>query len=439
MLRYYCELAARSLWRTPVLSSLMVLAIAVGVGASMTSLAVLRLLSGDPLPGRSQHLYYVQLDPRPLGKNQGNGEPPMSMTYTDAMNLLRAHRADRQAVMYDSVAPIVPPDPDLASFYAHTWVTTADFFPMFSVAFRYGGPWRTADDQSRARVAVISTKLNNKLFHGENSVGQILQIGDHRLRVIGVIGNWRPAPLFYVAPAMAAGQSNNNYGSVEDVFLPLLTARELQLLPNGIDCESANPDLSHLETTECGWLLLWVELDSAAKAADYRKLLVNYSQEQKSVGRFQRPPNVRLRDVNRLLSDLHVVPNDVRLQTWIAFGFLLVCIVNTVGLLLAKFLRRAYDVGVRRAFGATRGAIFVQYLLEALAVGIVGGGFGLALTAAGLWWMRHRPRDYASLIHLDPGTVGLTILVAIAASLLAGLLPAWRACRIPPALQLKEN
>ena len=50
---YHLRQGLRSLRRTPVLTALMVLSIAMGIGASMTTLTVKHLLSGDPLPGRS--------------------------------------------------------------------------------------------------------------------------------------------------------------------------------------------------------------------------------------------------------------------------------------------------------------------------------------------------------------------------------------------------
>ena len=68
-----------------------------------------------------------------------------------------------------------------------------------------------------------------------------------------------------------------------------------------------------------------------------------------------------------------VVPEDVRLQVWLAFGFLGVCLLNTVGLLLAKCLRRSPEIGVRRALGASRRRIFVQFLVEAGVIGLAGG------------------------------------------------------------------
>jgi putative ABC transport system permease protein len=142
-------------------------------------------------------------------------------------------------------------------------------------------------------------------------------------------------------------------------------------------------------------------------------------------------------DLMQWLDFNRVVPSDVRLQTWLAFAFLAICLFNTIGLLLAKFLRRAGEIGVRRALGASRTAVFAQCLVEAGMIGLLGGLGGLLLTMLGLWLIRRQPVEYADLIHLDPSMFGLTFALAIAASLLAGVLPALRASRVAPALQLK--
>ncbi len=134
-----------------------------------------------------------------------------------------------------------------------------------------------------------------------------------------------------------------------------------------------------------------------------------------------------------------MVPSDVRLQAWLAFAFLAVCLLNTVGLLLAKFLRRSVEIGVRRALGASRGAIFTQFLVEAGSVGLIGGVLGLGLAWLGLYAVRQQPVDYAPLARLDPAMLATTFILAIVSSLLAGLLPAWRAARVVPALQLKSQ
>ena len=434
MLAYYFDLALRSLRRNPVLTGLMVLAIALGIGASMTTLTVLHVLSGDPLPRRSAHIYYPQIDPRDMNGYQPGGEPADQVTWIDGMNLLHAHRADRQALMTGGSVPIQPTQANLDPFYADARYTTTDFFPMFGVPFEYGTAWTTSDDENRARVAVISRTLNDKLFGDKDSLGKTINVNDADLRIVGVLDAWRPDPHFY-------DLYQGTYGENEDVFVPLSTSRDLRLAHNGsTDCWGKGaPSQDKLEQAPCTWLQFWVQLDTPAQAAAYKQFLVHYSQEQKTLGRFQRPPNVRLRDVMQWLGFKKVVPGDVRLQAWLAFGFLLVCLVNTVGLMLAKFLRRSGEIGVRRALGAARRAVFEQLLVEAGLVGLAGGIGGLLLAQLGLWLVRRQPADYAKLAHLDPLMLLITFALAIGASLLAGLLPAWRACHVAPALQLKGN
>ena len=133
----------------------------------------------------------------------------------------------------------------------------------------------------------------------------------------------------------------------------------------------------------------------------------------------------------------HIVPADVRLQSWLALAFLAICLFNTVGLLLAKFLRRGGEIGVRRALGASRRAIFAQCLTEAGLIGLIGGTLGWLLTLVGLWTVRRQPAEYADMVHLDLAMFVLTFVMALVASLIAGLFPASRAARIAPAMQLK--
>jgi putative ABC transport system permease protein len=108
-----------------------------------------------------------------------------------------------------------------------------------------------------------------------------------------------------------------------------------------------------------------------------------------------------------------------------------------VGLLLAKCLRRAREIGVRRALGASRGAIFAQFMVEAGMIGLAGGVLGLVFAELGLWAIRHQPAQYASLARLDLSMFIFTFVVALVASLVAGILPALRACVVEPAPQLK--
>ena len=80
MLGYYLDLALRSLRRNKALTALMVVAIALGIGASMTTLTVFYVLSGDPVPGKSDRLFFVQMDPQDMNGYTPGVEPPEQVT-----------------------------------------------------------------------------------------------------------------------------------------------------------------------------------------------------------------------------------------------------------------------------------------------------------------------------------------------------------------------
>ncbi|MFP5307416.1 MAG: ABC transporter permease [Gammaproteobacteria bacterium] len=307
MLRYYAWLAARSLKRSPALTVLMVLAIGLGIGASITTLTVLRVLSGDPLPDKSERIFLPMIEPRDMDDFRAGEPPPEHMTYPDAMNLLKARRAKYQAASSGGAVVVQPDDAAIEPFMADVRFTTADFFPMFETPFARGSGWTAAEDESRARVIVISKSLNDKVFGGaDDTVGRTLRLRGNDFRVIGVLDHWRPTPHFY---DLIVG----NYSETDEIFVPIDTGLELQFGRRGtMNCwdDSAEPERS----PNCSWMQLWIELESPDQRAAYEAFLVNYSDEQRALGRFPRPTHVRVLDLPQWLEYKRVVPSDVRLQ-----------------------------------------------------------------------------------------------------------------------------
>jgi len=134
-----------------------------------------------------------------------------------------------------------------------------------------------------------------------------------------------------------------------------------------------------------------------------------------------------------------VVGNDSKLSAWLAFAFLLLCLVNAIGLLLAKFSVRASEVGIRRALGASRREIFRQFLIETAVVGLAGGVLGLLLAFGALALIAMQSKQMAVVAHMDWVMLTFTFVLSVLAAILAGLLPTWRACQVTPALQLKSQ
>jgi len=432
MFRYYLDLAVRSLRRSPGLTALMVLTIGIGVGACMTTLTVFHVLSGDPLPGKSARVLNVQLDAEPLRGFKPGEEPTLQLSRFDAEQLLRESHATRQVMMVGGNVPIEPEGQ--AAFYSTARYTSADFFAMFEAPFQFGTGWVAADDAAQARVVVLSSENNERLFGGVDSRGKTVVLGGKDFRVLGVLKPWRPVPHFY-------DLTMGGFGKTEGVYLPFSTAMDLTFGTSGHNtCWGDARDGARKSVgAPCAWIQYWAEVEHESKAADYLQYLKNYSDQQRAAGRFERPTNVRAHTVMGWLKNQEVVPKDIGLQLWLAFGFLIVCLVNTVGLLLAKCLRRSGEIGVRRALGAPRNAIFAQFLVEAGSLGLAGGLLGLALTSLGLWAVRHGSSNYADLVQLDAPMLATTLALALLASLCAGLLPAWRACQVSPAMQLKTQ
>lgn len=436
MFAYYLRLAAVSLRGSPLVSALMVCAVAIGIGACMTFVNVATILGQDPIPSKSDILFAVQLDN--WDANQpfpAEGGAPTQLTYLDATALMRDRRAHRQVAMAQSGFVVLPEGEHGRPFEVRGRATYGDFFAMFEVPFLFGGGWDRAADESAERVAVLSRQTNDRLFGGEDSVGRHFTLQATTFRVVGVMDDWQPLPRFYdpvggvvTAPA--------------DVFLPFETALAERLPTHGnINCFKPFGDGHEaFLASECVWIQFWAELPSAKTRDEYLAYLNSYVAEQKRLGRFERPLNNRLRDVNQWIEERLGGIRVIGLLLAVGVMVLCVCLLNTVGLLLAKFLGKAPEVALRRALGARKRALVAQHLVETGCIGLLGGALGIGLT-----WLGLRGIDalfggqIGELLTLRPNMVAIAALLAVASALAAGFYPTWRASSIAPAALLKTQ
>ncbi len=317
-------------------------------------------------------------------------------------------------------------------------MTSADFFPMFEAPFRYGSGWDRAADAKPEAVAVIGSDLNERLFGGRDSVGSTLRINDRDLKIVGVLAAWRPKIRHY-------DMIGNPYEEPEQVFLPITLFPALNVEPSGTRSSwrvETGEFVANLDSSEMTWIQMWVELDSAADEGAYASFLDAYAREQKKLGRFSQALNNRLSTVVELMEERDVVPQQAKALAVISALFLVIAALNLIGLFLGKFLARSSVVGVRRALGASRGAIFAQHLVECEMVALLGGllGIGLSFGVLALVNRIYQPAGVEeAFFTLDPPMVLAALGFALLAGAIAGVYPSWRICAIAPARHLKNQ
>lgn len=440
MFGYYLRLALASFRRNPGLTALMVFAIGLGIAVCMITLTSYRAAANNPAGERGEVLFSPSLDswdPENAYEQDDKTLAPNMLTYRDAKALYASTIPDRKLITYKTGDIYTRADKGMDPHYIATRMTQRDFFEMFSVPFLYGGPWDAKADEGPEPVIVLSKEENKKAFGGENSVGKTLQWKDREFRVVGVLDDWEPMPKYFDV-------SNGPFQDMEGAYVPFAWGPILELGSHGnTNCwktETINSFQDFLNS-ECIWFAAWVELRTADKQRAFKDFMDNYVLDQKKHGRFPRPLNNYLYDVSGWLKRNKVVEDDNKAMLVLAFAFLAVCLVNTVGLLLAKFLNAAPVAGVRRALGASRRDIFWQHLTESGVVALAGGIVGGLLGVLGIWalraWYGRFVDEATRVLPFDERNFVIVVAIAVGAGLIAGLYPAWRIGRAAPASYLK--
>lgn len=449
MFQYNFKLALKGLHNRIGLTVLMIETIGIGIGLLMTMMTIGHQTTKIPLPGLSDKLYMVQMDSREIGAREITERRRMvNLTYKDALNLYEANTVASAQTFNFKVFPILAADEreNTRPMQAMIDATTASFFSIFDAPFLYGKAWDKSENN--APVIVISKKTNDALFGGRNSVGQQLTVGTSKATVIGVLADWD------IGKRVFDGSYSTN--RFDDGFLPYQFALDINAQRSSrMRCHTndiaefmayTTTDLTGLLNSECTWINFWAKIDNPADAQQYHQFTEQYVTEQKGYGRFPRAITNYVTNIDQQRAQYSARGWVQELNT-LSYLFFFVCLVNAVGMLLTKFLSTAKEVCLRRALGAKKKIIMLQYLLEVMMIGLLGGLLGILVSIGGLNFMKHI-RMYASdytadmdvlnlVYRLDWSMVSLSIAVAIGSTVIVGLYPIWRVVNVSPASQLK--
>ncbi len=197
MFGYYVKLAARSLRRNPGITSLMVIAIALGIAICVITLTVYHGMSSNPLWWKNDRVYAVTVDswdPEEPHSEEHPELPPPQLPWHAAAAVTASGLARRAVRLFQGWGGEYGGEgSDARPEQSIVRVTSADFFELFAVPFRYGGGWQAAADAGPGPGAVLSHETNEHFFGGADSVGRTIRWHDRDFRVVGVLDTWPPA------------------------------------------------------------------------------------------------------------------------------------------------------------------------------------------------------------------------------------------------------
>lgn len=441
--------AKRSLLSHTKLSCLVVATISIGIALLMTMQTTVYQQSRIPIPHLAEDLYLISADNRELDAeplSDATRMPPL--TWSDALTFYSMQTpASLQSINYTMRFFAERDDIKSRPVYAEGSATDRHFFTLFDVPFLYGAPWSDAAESSGESIVILSYDMNEQMFGGQNSVGETININSQTATVVGVLDRWNINTVFY-----DRGFSDREK---HQVFVPYKFAMDSNFLRGGrMDCSQAardgvggirSGDMQLLKSSECGWINLWARLTSEEAVEEYHQLLAQHVSAERQRGRYPRETDTLVLN----LVELYRLTQDNWSETLLvmAWLFFVVCIINTVGILLAKFLTHSKRVSLYRALGATKSYILKQHLIEVLVLAILGGLFGLLLSSVGLQLMFQvemyqmdydgDPKVVKQFFTLDVNLVLMAIAISLGSVVTAGLYPIWKICNISPAAQLK--
>src|SRR4030042_4278565 len=153
------------------------------------------------------------------------------------------------------------------------------------------------------------------------------------------------------------------------------------------------------------------------------------------------PDDFSIRDMRELLSSLQQMLGVFSLiLSSIAAISLLVGSIGIMNIMLVSVSERVREIGIRKAIGAKRRDILIQFLIEAAALSFSGGLIGLLIAVGGALLMGNVSLGILSFqAQISPGVVILALTVSIGVGLISGTYPAFRAARLDPIESLRHE
>lgn len=286
--------------------------------------------------------------------------------------------------------------------------TDGEFWKVFDFAFVEGGPYTTLDDANANFVAVINESTRRAVFGTESAVGKSIEVDGQRFRVIGVV---RDVPFTRLRP-------------FSDVWVPISTLK--------------SPGYKEEMTGSFSAVVL------AKQQSDIPALKAQFEGIVRTItlpdpARFDKFETALETPFESLAVD-PLTPNMLRgLFALAAALFMMLPAINLVNLNLSRIIERSSEIGVRRAFGATRTTLIGQFIVENVILTLLGGALSFVISAVALAAINASELIPRSQFNVNIRIFLWGLLMAFVFGLVSGVYPAWRMSRLSPVTALRGN
>ncbi len=302
-------------------------------------------------------------------------------------------------------------------FTINSILTDGAYWDVFHFTFLAGQPFSQAQVESSSGVAVINERMAQEYFGTKEAiVGREVALGDRTYRIIGMVADPAGRAEYYSA----------------DLYAPYTSFGPELLKPEVLGPFTA----------------VWLAPSSTAVAG--LKEQVNFQVNQMP------PPEPDQYDevigfgltynenyAKGLIFDQDAPENSYTKVKFILFGllafFVLLPTLNLVNLNISRMLERSPEIGVRKAFGASKTTILGQFLFENIIITFIGGLIGLGLALLGLYLINQSQALEGARLELNGRVFLISFFLTLLFGILSGLLPAWRMSRLSIANAIKDN
>src|SRR5271156_6654628 len=391
----------RALRKSPGFTIIVMLTLALGIGANTAIFSVVNGVLLRPLPYENPNQIVTV-----YWKTQE--EPKVSFSYPDFLDCQKQTRAFAlmAALRYENYTLLGAADPD----WLNAEMVSAEFFPLFDVKPLLGRTIRPDEDKvGGAPIVVIGDDLWKRRFNSSpNVLGTALNLSGTMRTIVGVVSSRQPLfdPLV-VDVFVPIGQWND--ASFRNRSIHMGTDVVARLKP-GVTLAQARTDM---ETVAAG-------LAAAYPDSDKNAAMTVVSLKEDTVG--------SVRGILLILLG--------------AVGFvLLIACANVANLLLARYSTRAPEFAIRSALGASNFRLVRQVLTESVLLGLISGALGLACAALGTTAILQilpsiLPRTPE--IQINAPVLAFTLAASAFTGIVFGLLPAVRFLRSDLSERLKN-